>query len=296
MSNSLPNQIKRPESENDSRLAGAGKGFVDPAWQSVFLENGFGSVEDFFNATGKALSKPGLGKRYRARLELNRDGQTCSVFYKRYAGEKFRALIQRWFEDGARLPIAAREVRVAEALQDIGITTFKPLAWGWRGGWGVSQKSFIVMSGLEGKSLERWLEESPFSQSHVDWIKKKNLIREAADLARRLHQAGWFHRDFYLCHIFVRNRGAAFKLSILDLARVFRPRWRVERWLVKDLAQLNYSTPHEQFSRTMRIRFAKIYFGCVHLTPSQKSLLRKIARRSEFLSERDLRKRKMICL
>ncbi len=292
MSLSSPSRIARGIEENCLPLPGDGNGFVDPAWKPVFLENGFGSIEDFFCVTGKALSKPGLGKRYRAKLELRHGDQSPSVFLKRYAGETFRSLIQRWLEDGERLPIASREVRVAHALQNIGITTFKPLAWGWKDNWGTHQKSFLVMSELKGKSLERWLEGSPFSGTDFDWHQKKKLASNLASLARHLHGAGWFHRDFYLCHIFIEERGGDFKLSLLDLARVFRPRWRMDRWRIKDLAQLDYSTPREQFSRTMRLRFAKLYFGSVRLNSSQKALLRKIAQCSESISKRDMRKRK----
>ena len=32
-------------------------------------------------------------------------------------------------------------------------------------------------------------------------------------------------------------------LYLIDLARMFRPRWRTFRWRVKDLAQLHYSLP-----------------------------------------------------
>ena len=32
-------------------------------------------------------------------------------------------------------------------------------------------------------------------------------------------------------------------LSLIDLARVFRPRWRQQRWQVKDVAQVKYSMP-----------------------------------------------------
>ncbi len=292
MNSSAPTRPISPAEQNSLPLPGDGHGFVASEWKSIFIENGLSRVEDFFSASGNALSKPGLGKRYRAKLGLKHASGLCSVFYKRYAGEQLRSLVQRWLEDGVRLPIACREVRVSEALQSVGIATFKPLAWGWQGTWGRHQKSFVVMSELEGKSLERWLAESPLSESHSDWIKKKILVGNVAALARRFHGAGWFHRDFYLCHIFIEESGSDIKLSLLDLARVFRPRWRIERWLIKDLAQLDYSTPRQTFSRAMRLRFAKLYMGCDRLSPSHKSLLRKIAQRSKSIANREMQKRK----
>jgi hypothetical protein len=51
------------------------------------------------------------------------------------------------------------------------------------------------------------------------------------------------HRDLYASHIFADRRGGRTDLYLIDLARVFRPRWRLRRWRVKDLAQLKYSMP-----------------------------------------------------
>ena len=92
-------------------------------------------------------------------------------------------------------------------------------------------------------------------------------------LAAALHGQGFVHRDFYACHVFVDKEhekdasstggrdarptrardvrdmasaggmSATLELYLIDLARVFRPRWRQFRWRVKDLAQLKYSMP-----------------------------------------------------
>src|ERR1043165_9177127 len=81
-----------------SPLTGPGEGFVAADWKSVFEKNGLRTQEDFFSISGKALSKPGLGKRYRAQLELKNGAETVLVFYKRYAGESWKNFLQRWFE------------------------------------------------------------------------------------------------------------------------------------------------------------------------------------------------------
>jgi len=63
------------------------------------------------------------------------------------------------------------------------------------------------------------------------------------DLVANLHAAGHVHRDLYASHIFLDAEGGRVQLYLIDLARVFVPRWRVFRWRVKDLAQLKYSMP-----------------------------------------------------
>lgn len=268
-----------------SPLDGAGEGCVATDWKSIFEKAGLRTQEDFFSISGKALSKPGLGKRYRAQLELQNGEETVSVFYKRYNGESWRNFLQRRFEDGVNNGIACREVNVAHALGKIGIATFKPLAWGWTNNPGVSQKSFVVMSQVSGESIERWL-----MNVNLNWLQKVKLVKELAAFAKRLHESGWFHRDFYLCHIFIREVGGDYQLALVDLARMFRPRWRTIRWQIKDLAQLNFSASAKDFSRTMRLRFAKSYLGVTHLSSTQKVLLRKIVGKSQAIALRELRK------
>ena len=58
-----------------------------------------------------------------------------------------------------------------------------------------------------------------------------------------LHRAGMAHRDFYTSHVFCHELEGGFDLYLIDLARVFRPRWRQWRWWAKDLAQLKSSLP-----------------------------------------------------
>jgi heptose I phosphotransferase len=271
-------------------LPGEGRGFVQREWQSAFAQAGLVRVEDFFSVHGNSLSKPGLGKRYRARLEVTRDGETRAVFLKRYEGESTRNLLQRLWEDGERSAVALREVRVARTLETVGIDTFKPLAWGWQGSRGTSQKSFIVMSQVTGDSLERWVPRQNFSATNESWRKKQQLVQQLAQFSKQLHESGWFHRDFYLCHIFIAETDGKIQLALVDLARMFRPRWRVERWRIKDLAQLNFSAPKKYFSRTLRLRFCKIYLGASRLSPAHKKLLRRIARRSEKIAQRESRR------
>ena len=51
------------------------------------------------------------------------------------------------------------------------------------------------------------------------------------------------HRDLYAAHVFLDDSSEEMVLNLIDMARVFKPRWRKFRWRVKDLAQLKYSMP-----------------------------------------------------
>ena len=76
-------------------------------------------------------------------------------------------------------------------------------------------------------------------------------------LVRRLHAAGWIHRDLYTQHLVV--RGA--ELVLLDVGRARRVRSggrHAARWYVKDLAALAASLPCE-VGRAERLRFLRAW-------------------------------------
>jgi heptose I phosphotransferase len=269
------------------RLSGAGVGFMSRHWQEALAGEGLRSLEDFFGFVGEALSKPGLGSRYRARLRIKRAGENHVLFLKRYESESMVSRLKRRYEDGIRNTAAQRDVRVAAALAGQGIATPETLAWGWKNRPGGERKSFVVSRAVAGDAVDRSVSEPWSGSIRETFQRKRELVRELGRLARTFHEGGWCHRDFYLCHIFVEWVEGAPKLSLIDLQRVFRPRWRVWRWRIKDLAQLNFSARPEIFSRSMRLRFAKIYFGQERLTDHQKGILRKVRRKTESISRRN---------
>ena len=87
----------------------------------------------------------------------------------------------------------------------------------------------------------------------------RDIVAGVADVARTMHAAGLHHQDFYLTHLMVPQRGPAATIHVLDLGRVrFQPRL-ARRWIVKDLAQLNYSAAG--VSASDRLRFLTRYLG-----------------------------------
>jgi hypothetical protein len=266
--------VDSPPDEAWVPLPGLGIAFVHHDWQSRFAAVGMTRTEDFFQTEGEPLGKPGLDRRYRARLTLSDGAQIHVAYLKRYHGESLRNLVRRWFEDGYRAPVAEREVRVARLLPQTGVTTVQPIAWGWTGPWGPQQHSFVVTAALPGISLENWLSDAR-QPTRPDWKSCCAVAKELARLTRLFHHGNWRHRDLYLCHVFVEEHPSGFALSLLDLARVFQPRLRSARWRVKDLAQLHYSAPH-RVSRAMRLRFIHHYLESKKLTPAQRQFVRHI--------------------
>lgn len=103
------------------------------------------------------------------------------------------------------------------------------------------------------------------------------LIRQLAEIARRFHQSGYNHRDFYCGHFFVReDEPGQFDIKMIDLQRVQHRRHFRRRWIVKDLAQLAWSASEQHIGCTDRIAFMRHYLGVRKLRPCDKRLIRAV--------------------
>jgi len=251
---------------------------------ALFLLHGLGDVRAVMNFRGGILSKE-QGPRSVCRFSLpDKEGEKA-FFLKRHLHPPFREQIREFFRYGSFLSGGRREWENIWKIRQVGISTIDPVGFGERrewGGWEV--ESFLVS--LELKEACRLTEfipkhlSPPLNSSLLS--RKRQLLGELALLARRIHEAGLFHRDFYLGHVFVTDRKEGeMELYLMDLQRIFRPKWRIERWRIKDLASLNFSAPPGWFTATDRLRFYKQYRGIPRLEDRDRSLIRRITRKSQ---------------
>lgn len=180
---------------------------------------------------------------------------------------------------------ARREWRVIKALRAAGIETMAPVAYGERGSGTWRGPSFLLTAEAEGKRLE----------DHVPLLKgkfreKRCIIAALADCARRMHRQGFNHRDFYLCHLFLAGDLAKTRIILIDLQRVQRRARGFNRWVVKDLAALNYSSPRGVVSAADRMRFIRAYLAADKLGKREKSLWRRIERKTDRIRRHDARR------
>jgi heptose I phosphotransferase len=168
-----------------------------------------------------------------------------------------------------RLPVvsARTEWQAIEALHEAGVPTLSIAGRGLRGVNPARLESFVVTDGLQGTiSLEDLAKELPSLPARTRVLLKRALIGQVALIARRLHEAGLNHRDFYLCHFLVRDRSWAdwtptdsLDLVLIDLHRV-QQRDRVpRRWLVKDLGGLLFSSLDAGLTSRDLLRFMEVY-------------------------------------
>lgn len=232
------------------------------------------------------LDKPGL-PRWRERIRVvvpGGDGQPVTLYLKRYRSPPLRAQGGRVLRGSACHGTAWVEWYWMGRLAADGVRAVKPVAFAERMRGGREMASVVVTEAVSGESLEKWAggrsERCP-----------RLLIESLARFVRRFHTLGYVHRDLYLSHIFYNvDTDPSNQFCLIDLQRVMRPVWRHGRWVVKDLAALNYSTPRNTATMTDRVRFLRFYLGVRRLGPVGKRLTRRVAAKTGRIARHDQRR------
>jgi lipopolysaccharide core heptose(I) kinase len=174
------------------------------------------------------------------------------------------------------------EAKNVAALSAQGIAVMRLIAYGERLRSNGLQESFVISEELENYSelhhyLRRRYALSPLGRRSDRDRDLMRLVGDIARIVRRLHEAGYNHRDLYCCHFFVQDKAPAEReIRLIDLQRVQRRRWFRRRWLVKDLAQLAWSAPSCCIKPTHKMAFIREYLGVAKLSPADKRLVRSV--------------------
>ena len=172
------------------------------------------------------------------------DRENCTLDADLPDGRHIRLHIKRYVAANTASP----EVQGQQLLVDQAIPTAPLVGWGIHAG-----QSFTIFDDLAGYTpADKLLEAgTPFN----------TILDSTAALAARLHKSGLHHRDLYLCHFMVKLGDAAPDLKLIDTARVRRlPGFLTRRrWIVKDIAQLIYSTHAHAISDAQRSAWLDAY-------------------------------------
>lgn len=172
-------------------------------------------------------------------------------------------------------PGAAAEWRMLHELEQRGFGVPTPVCWAQAEG-----RSVVVSLEVAGRPLDALLREAVHDGSQAAAAAYCSEV--VAPLVRRLHDSGLFHRDLYWNHLYAESLTGS-EPRLIDVERVFRPRWRIARWRIKDLAALLSSTPPE-FSRTAQLRFLRSYLTGV--SRSWRELAPHILRKAHRIASR----------
>jgi len=197
-------------------------------------------------------------------------------------GEIFKNLLS------GRLPIigAGTEWRAIHRLQELGIPTTPAVAYGCRGRNPARQRSFVITRDLgDIVSLEDFCRDWATQPPPV--VLKRKLVAAVADIARRLHDNGLNHRDFYICH-FCLDRAMLTKgeilLYLIDLHRVGIRSATPEAARMKDIAALYFSALDAGLSRGDYLRFMRLYRGNLRdTTVNEQSFWKQVDQRARKL-------------
>lgn len=155
------------------------------------------------------------------------------------------AWVVKRYSGGARAAGGARrEFEALEELARAGLAVPPAVACLEQGGVGVLAMKHVVHE----QSLREALAVAEGGERAL-------LLERLLGMVLGLHTRGWHHRDLYLHHVLVDERG---ELVLIDLGRARRLRWTRRRWFAKDLAALLLWTPSE-VSECARLRFLARY-------------------------------------
>ena len=234
-----------------------------------------------------------LAERENWRLELD-DGhrQSRGVYLKKHHVRTLRSRVRARLGRAPRPTPGRVEAENVRRLTAEGIDVMRLVAYGEKLHPGGLLESFVLTEELAGYAplddflLRRFPEQKQDRAGPRDRDLDR-LIRQVAGVVRRLHAAGFNHRDLYCCHFFVKEpEPGRFDIRLIDLQRVqHRHRFR-RRWLIKDLAQLAWSAPWERIKCTHRMAFMRHYLGVRRLSVRDKRLIRQVLAKQQFMARR----------
>lgn len=264
--------------------------FIEPAYKTAFEKVGLTSIEAVFTFQGdKNLSKANLAP-HRSRIEFHIDVPPTTLFLKRYDNSPIIAQLKNWISAKQRVGFGFAEFKAMSNLASLDINTPRVVAWGQSQALLFENRSFIITEKVPlGESIERRLPDCFNSPATSENLKlRRQFISRLAEFVKKFHGTGYRHRDLYFSHIFLTGEG---QFYLINLARAFRPAIFSERYRVKDLAELNYSAPTRYFSNTDRMRFYITYAGKNKLTAQDKTLIRKVIRKTGRIARHDIKKK-----
>ena len=266
------------DSWDDGRLT------VNRDWTGTLGQNGLTTFASLMDLREGAVAKNLLPQRTTTRIELPQTSGAPAAFYiKRHTHTPLKEFIKPLIR--LRRPIvgARNEWEAMIRCHAAGIRTMVPVALGEDGG-----RSFVVTEAIDGCiKLSDWLVARAERRALDPIAPAEEIVEQLAHVARTLHGAGMHHQDFYLGH-FLLPRGADGRLFLIDLGRVRWQRRLAARWIVKDLAQLNYSA--RGVSDEHRRLFVERYFGRP-VSAADRRLLRRIEKKTASIARHSARNR-----
>ena len=246
------------------------------------------SFESLYEFEGGTIAKNLLPERTTTRIELtDQDDQQHAFYLKRHAPAPWKEQIKPFLRLTWPILGARNEWNAILHFIEIGIPTMTPVVLGESG-----PRSFLMTQSIEGcEKLSHWMESHHADSNrngNEDDPETDEIVDELAAIARSMHAVGMHHQDFYLTHLLRPMQNDNRKIHVIDLGRVRKRKHLAKRWIIKDLAQLNYSA--HLFSEKHRKRFLEAYLERP-LQDIDRGFIRRIERKTAAIARHSRKNR-----
>lgn len=196
--------------------------------------------------------------RDRKTIRVHIKGQ--GYFVKIHFGVGWREIFKNLISLKKPVIGAKNEWNAIKCLQALGLDTMDPAGFGAYGWIPAHIRSFVITKELtDTESLE-----DLFLNESVSFGLRRRLLRRVATMARTLHENGVNHQDLYICH-FLLDQGTIDdelpRLYLIDLHRAQIRNTLPNRWRIKDVAALFFSSFDTGIRRHDIFRFMMLYTG-----------------------------------
>ncbi len=235
------------------------------AYEYFLKRNHFFDFDHIIYIKGDEVVKSNIKERIILSLTVENKGGFFKIYLKKY----FHSFFSSFF-----LKNAVDEFKTICDFHSENIPTITPVCSGEKKRWFFEEKSFLITESLnDAERLDKILADNTFSKRQL-----LDIFLKLANLIKKLHGCGFIHKDLYLCHIMMDKKG---NLFIVDLHRVKRFKNPSLRYLVKDIAALNYSADEIKIRNYYKVTFIKNYFSREKLNSEMKSFINKVNRKTE---------------
>lgn len=179
-----------------------------------------------------------------------------AYFLKMHQGVGWGEIFKNWTTLRAPVVSARNEFQACQTLAAAGIRAPVVAAFGERNRNPAERQSFVLTDEITGHtSLEDLVAARPLTSAE-----QRRLLTAVAHFTRDFHAQGMIHRDYYICHLWLRDGTLQQpQLTVIDLHRAVQFRQIPERWLVRDLAALLFSVMDLPLQPRAWLRFVRLY-------------------------------------